>query len=139
MPEDSSILRPRRRLSVVSTNKAIEGIRQMSVSERKDSEEKHAGASAEKNAIVCYYGESKRGYAPYNPRKVNQDTLLIKKVGERLFLGTLDGHGEHGHFVSRSITEYFCENITGRVKKSSAASLGKTMEEVFLEGENYNP
>ena len=133
--KDESILRPRRRLSVVSTNKAIEGIRRMSVSERKDSEEKTSGTTkaAKKNAVVCFHGESKRGYAPYNPRKRNQDSLLIKELDGRLFLGTLDGHGEHGHFVSRDITDHFCATLGERI--SAMKSLPKAMEASFLEGE----
>ena len=137
MSEDSSILRPRRRLSVVSTNTAIEGVRKMTLSERKDSEEKFGGKADEKEkAVKCWYGESKRGYAPYNPRKVNQDSLLIHRLGKRIFLGTLDGHGEHGHHVSRTITDHFCKNIDSHVRGiTDTKDLAQKMETVFLAGE----
>ena len=43
-----------------------------------------------------------RSYAPYNPQKVNQDSLLLKEDTETgtLVVGTFDGHGDHGHKVS---------------------------------------
>ena len=49
-----------------------------------------------------YAGKSQKGYIFQNPRKVNQDTLLIHKDEgtKSLILGTFDGHGEHGHCVS---------------------------------------
>ena len=45
-----------------------------------------------------------QGYAPYNPRKKNQDVLVIEKdeATNSLFLCVMDGHGEQGHLVSQS-------------------------------------
>ena len=44
--------------------------------------------------------------------------------------GNLDGHGEHGHFVSRDITDHFCATIGERI--SAMKSLPKAMEASFL-------
>ena len=52
--------------------------------------------------IGSFAGKSQKGYVPYNPRKVNQDYMLIREDHETktLVLGTFDGHGEHGHCIS---------------------------------------
>ena len=52
--------------------------------------------------VGVYAGKSQKGYVPYNPRKVNQDYLLMHEDIETntLILGTFDGHGEHGHCIS---------------------------------------
>ena len=46
---------------------------------------------------------SKRGYAPYNPRKVNQDTIVTERDGRTgaLLVAVFDGHGEMGDKVSQ--------------------------------------
>lgn len=54
----------------------------------------------------AFAGFSKKGYAPYNPRKRNQDAMLMeedKKTGTLLF-GVFDGHGEAGDLVSQFFT-----------------------------------
>lgn len=45
---------------------------------------------------------SKKGHAPYNPRKKNQDSLVMADDPgtNSLILAVLDGHGEHGDYVS---------------------------------------
>ena len=45
---------------------------------------------------------SKRGYAPYNPRKVNQDSIVTERDGRTgaLLVAVFDGHGETGAKVS---------------------------------------
>jgi hypothetical protein len=45
---------------------------------------------------------SKKGHAPYNPRKKNQDSLIMADdpTTNSLILAVLDGHGEHGDYVS---------------------------------------
>ena len=52
--------------------------------------------------VGVFAGKSQKGYIPYNPRKVNQDWMLIKEDAATgtLVLGTFDGHGEHGHCIS---------------------------------------
>lgn len=56
----------RRRLSVVSDNKLVEGMTDMNTNE--DSGE----GTSNLMAVGTYAGKSKKGYAPYNPRKKNQ-------------------------------------------------------------------
>uniref|UniRef100_A0A7R9ZQB1 PPM-type phosphatase domain-containing protein n=1 Tax=Craspedostauros australis TaxID=1486917 RepID=A0A7R9ZQB1_9STRA len=53
-------------------------------------------------AVTEYSGVSKKGYAPYNPRKKNQDALIMADDPHTnsLILCVLDGHGEHGDYVS---------------------------------------
>lgn len=96
------------RLSVVSDNKLIEGIATLGVV---DSEETLSHMST--HVIKAYAGVSKKGYAPYNPRKRNQDALLMDehKPSGTIILGVFDGHGEAGDLVSH----YFSERIAGRL------------------------
>ena len=56
----------RRRLSVMSDNTLIEGVDGISMDEKGSSEGKSG------TVIREYSGVSKKGYAPYNPRKKNQ-------------------------------------------------------------------
>jgi serine/threonine protein phosphatase PrpC len=53
-------------------------------------------------AVTEYSGVSKKGHAPYNPRKKNQDALIMADDPNTnsLILAVLDGHGEHGDYVS---------------------------------------
>jgi serine/threonine protein phosphatase PrpC len=54
-------------------------------------------------AVTDYTGVSKKGHAPYNPRKKNQDALIMADDPNTnsLVLCVLDGHGEHGDGVSQ--------------------------------------
>lgn len=60
----------RRRLSVLSDNKLVEGFKELST----DNEEGGAVANGEMigGCVTNYGGRSKKGYAPYNPHKQNQ-------------------------------------------------------------------
>lgn len=53
--------------------------------------------------VFSYAGYSKKGYAPYNPRKRNQDALIMAEdpPTASLFLAVLDGHGEAGDKVAQ--------------------------------------
>jgi len=55
--------------------------------------------------INSYGGYSKKGYAPYNPKKKNQDALVMAEDPKTrsLFLCVMDGHGEDGDKVSQSM------------------------------------
>ena len=71
-----------------------------------------AGAAA--GFIVnSYGGYSKKGYAPYNPKKKNQDALIMAedpKTRSLLFC-VMDGHGEDGDKVSQNIKSKFANNL----------------------------
>jgi len=55
--------------------------------------------------VNSYGGYSKKGYAPYNPKKKNQDALIMAEDPKTrsLFLCVMDGHGEDGDKVSQNI------------------------------------
>ena len=90
----------RRRLSVAGSSDTLDG--QMSDLDVKDSEEK-AESGSSRCAVTEYSGLSKKGHAPYNPRKKNQDSLIMADHAETnsLVLCVLDGHGEAGDGVSQ--------------------------------------
>lgn len=65
-------------------------------------------------AVTEYSGVSKKGHAPYNPRKKNQDSIIMSDCNQTntLVLCVLDGHGEHGDGASQTfrdqlVTEMF--------------------------------
>jgi len=59
--------------------------------------------------VNSYGGYSKKGYAPYNPRKKNQDALVMAEDPKTrsLLLCVMDGHGEDGDKVSQHIKSKF--------------------------------
>ncbi len=103
----------RRRLSVVSDNKLIEGIASLGPNETEEITAKTA-----KHVIKSYAGLSKKGYAPYNPRKRNQDSIMMVEdpaTGSILF-GVLDGHGEAGDLVSHYLTDRLPDRVFAHKK-----------------------
>lgn len=63
--------------------------------------------------VNSYGGYSKKGYAPYNPKKKNQDALIMAedpKTRSLLFC-VMDGHGEDGDKVSQSIKSKFANYL----------------------------
>jgi serine/threonine protein phosphatase PrpC len=71
----------------------------------------HQPVVAATNAVQCavteYSGVSKKGHAPYNPRKKNQDAIIMANDPQTssLVLCVLDGHGEHGDGVSQTFRD----------------------------------
>lgn len=114
----------RRRLSVVSDNKLIEGIASLGVTDDEHIEERKT-----EHVIKNYAGISKKGYAPYNPRKRNQDAILMEEHGPTgtVVFGVLDGHGEAGDLVSH----YFTERIAARLFRNPqfVTNPGRAMKE----------
>ncbi|DAZ93607.1 TPA: hypothetical protein N0F65_003657 [Lagenidium giganteum] len=108
----------RRRLSVVSDNKLVEGMAQVTTN---DVEYVEDGT----NAVAAYAGLSKKGYAPYNPRKKNQDSMIIKHDSETksLLLCVFDGHGEAGDGVSNSIRDRFPTELFKHPKFAASGDL----------------
>lgn len=108
----------RRRLSVVSDNKLVEGMAQVSTT---DVDYVEDGSSA----VAAYAGLSKKGYAPYNPRKKNQDSMIIKHDPESrsLLLCVFDGHGEAGDGVSNSIRDKYPTELFKHPKFASSGNL----------------
>jgi len=137
----SSLRGARRRLSVVSDNKLIEGIATIGAVESEETL-----ARAPETVVKSYAGLSKKGYAPYNPRKRNQDAILMEEhaASGTLIFGVFDGHGEAGDLVSH----YFTDRITGRIVKHPkwAADPGvaiaeelHTLEQALLAGAYFAP
>ena len=60
---------------------------------------------------------SKKGYAPYNPRKRNQDAILMEEDKEHstLIFGVFDGHGEDGDLISN----FFSAHLPAAIFSSS--------------------
>ncbi|KAF0720209.1 Aste57867_478 [Aphanomyces stellatus] len=120
---DGEIQMARRRLSVVSDNKLVEGLAAVTTG---DAEGVQDGTST----IGCYAGVSKKGYAPYNPRKKNQDSMVMQfhAASKSLLLGVFDGHGEAGDGVSQYFRAHFPTELfnhaqfapTGDVAKDTA-------------------
>mmetsp|Transcript_5902 Transcript_5902/g.14008 ORF Transcript_5902/g.14008 Transcript_5902/m.14008 type:complete len:352 (+) Transcript_5902:48-1103(+) len=107
--------RMRRRLTVTGASSNIDGVvgKGPEVPEPKKSKKKKHQAAV-RCAVTEYSGVSKKGHAPYNPRKKNQDALIMADDPgtNSLILAVLDGHGEHGDYVSawfrdQLITEMF--------------------------------
>ena len=118
---------PSRRLSVVSDNKLIEGISSIGAV---DSDKSNRKIRAEDECVIrSYAGVSKKGYAPYNPRKRNQDAILMEEDKEHstLIFGVFDGHGEAGDLVSHYFTERIAQRLEKNVKYS--ADPGAAMKE----------
>eukprot|EP00529_Nitzschia_sp_RCC80_P031152 CAMPEP_0113512512 /NCGR_PEP_ID=MMETSP0014_2-20120614/39378_1 /TAXON_ID=2857 /ORGANISM="Nitzschia sp." /LENGTH=356 /DNA_ID=CAMNT_0000408873 /DNA_START=124 /DNA_END=1190 /DNA_ORIENTATION=+ /assembly_acc=CAM_ASM_000159 len=99
----------RRRLTVTGSSQNIDGVVKPGV-EPSGELKKYKGKKSEKApssqtlrcAVTEYSGVSKKGHAPYNPRKKNQDALIMADDPgtNSLVLCVLDGHGEHGDYVS---------------------------------------
>mmetsp|Transcript_14100 Transcript_14100/g.23485 ORF Transcript_14100/g.23485 Transcript_14100/m.23485 type:complete len:362 (+) Transcript_14100:85-1170(+) len=108
---NEEIGKARRRLSVMSDNKLVEGF-EAAVS-LEEQEEVTASASDTGFIVNSYGGYSKKGYAPYNPKKKNQDALIMAedpKTRSLLFC-VMDGHGEDGDKVSQSIKSKFANYL----------------------------
>lgn len=84
-------------------------------------------------AVTEYSGVSKKGHAPYNPRKKNQDALIMADDPNTntLVLCVLDGHGEHGDGVSQTFRDQVIPEMfghpewTGDYKRATAEAIAK--------------
>ncbi|CAM9376984.1 unnamed protein product [Chrysoparadoxa australica] len=127
----------RRRLSVVSDNKLIEGFSQVQVgqqgssaaaaaadgatpvysAELYDAAAAVAAASLPKTPckVSTYAGFSKKGFAPYNPRKKNQDALIMAEdpATGTLLLCVMDGHGEVGDKIATAFKKELAPAVFG--------------------------
>lgn len=95
----------RRRLSVMSDNKLIEGMDGVNLDTATEAAPESGGSSSGGFIVNSYGGYSKKGYAPYNPKKKNQDALVMAEDPKTrsLLLAVLDGHGEDGDKVAQFI------------------------------------
>jgi hypothetical protein len=105
--DDKAIGRSRRRLTLAGANVLLDGVGSMTLqSPQVTGTPGGAGAVPlhEEGAVPQKighvfgqrFGMCNKGYAPYNPAKKNQDSMILvedPKTGA-LFMGVLDGHGE---------------------------------------------
>lgn len=129
----------RRRLTVTGGSETIDGVSKMSVSDKDDEQ---TGAKTKDHAACAvseYSGVSKKGHAPYNPRKKNQDALVMADdpSTNTLILCVLDGHGEHGDGVSAVFRDQLAAEMIHHpawetdVKKASAFAIQKLEDAVM--------
>ena len=132
----------RRRLTISGDNEMVEGYQSQPSPEtlrRKHS----SGAAAStvstgiENAILeSYSGVSRKGFAPYNPDKQNQDSMIMETVSKSswargadgklthsesnadMLFAVFDGHGEVGHTVSRGSGTTWEASYRGRPSSS---------------------
>ncbi|GAX10411.1 hypothetical protein FisN_21Lh106 [Fistulifera solaris] len=84
-------------------------------------------------AVTEYSGVSKKGHAPYNPRKKNQDSIIMADCSETntLILCVLDGHGEHGDGASQTFRDQLVTEMLNHpawfkdVKQASKDAIAK--------------
>jgi hypothetical protein len=92
-----------------------------------------------KCAVTEYSGVTKKGHAPYNPRKKNQDALIMADdpSTNTLILCVLDGHGEHGDGVSAQFRDQLAMEMMSHpswstdIKKAVADSIAKVEHQVI--------
>jgi len=123
----------RRRLSVVSDNKLVEGVASLAEDGGRDK----GKAKPAEHIVKTYAGVSRKGYAPYNPRKRNQDSLIMREHAPTttLFFGVLDGHGEAGDLVSGFFAKRMPKQIFAHPKFSSDPGKAMADEQAKLERE----
>ena len=93
--------------------------------------------SSKKGIGFRYYGElTKAGRNQDGKTKTDQDTPLVKlNVGDipgfNMF-GVLDGHGQHGHFVSQFCRDHFIKRMTSYAEYCKSKKL-MTAESIYNE------
>ena len=143
----------RRRLTISGNNPMLEGYQTAPSPEtlnRKHSSERIASRSNSQGAIVdnsiieSYAGVSRKGFAPYNPDKQNQDSMIMEPIAvsswakvngklehntrvKDMLFAVFDGHGEVGHTVSRR----FRDNLGDALSRSSKFSSDQTTNEAI--------
>lgn len=133
----------RRRLTVTGSSGAVENIDGRVDSKILDPEElfpsvkppphKEKHVHKVRCAVTEYSGVSKKGHAPYNPRKKNQDALIMADdpATHTLVLCVLDGHGEHGDGVSQTFRDQLMTEMlhhpewAGDYKRATADAIAK--------------
>jgi len=133
----ASLIKLRRRLTVGGATESVEGVSKLSV-EEKDEKQQYFHSNL-RCAVSEYSGISKKGHAPYNPRKKNQDALIMADdpSTNTLILCVLDGHGEHGDAVSGYIRNNLANEMLSHsswktdIKKSCLDSILKVENQII--------
>lgn len=129
----------RRRLTVTGASETIDGVSRLSMSDLRNDDTITKFHSAFTCAVTDYSGSSKKGYAPYNPRKKNQDALIMMDdiSTNSLILCVLDGHGENGDSVANEFRDRLPSEITNHpswkndIKKATSESITKIEQDII--------
>jgi len=145
----ATIQKMRRRLTVTGASDTIDGVAKLGLDEKQAAavaaiakmqrDGTVAPPTITKCAVSEYSGVSKKGHAPYNPRKKNQDALIMMEdpSTQTLLLCVLDGHGEHGDGVSYYVRDFLPKEIFTHpdwptdVKKASREAILKVEDQII--------
>lgn len=141
-PGASALNKIRRRLTITGASDTIDGVSKLSVSEmnkNKNNNEPSLHSTTTRCAAKEYAGTSKKGHAPYNPRKENQDALVMSDdpSTNTLILCALDGHGEHGDAVAGAFRDQLASQMIAHprwkvdVKTAAAAAIANIEQSVI--------
>jgi hypothetical protein len=113
----------RRRMTLFGAETNLDGLGDSVAQGRRQSQAQHqslmsqrgglgvpraGGAAPTRNVLTSFDGESRKGYHPHNPRKVNQDRMVIERhPSGAVMLCVFDGHGQFGHDVSSYMKRHF--------------------------------
>jgi len=121
----------RRRLTVTGATPTIDGgVSKLSVNDGQKIDSMQIPLEC---AVNEYSGITEKGHAPYNPRKKNQDALIMTGDANTntLILCVLDGHGEHGDSVAVAFQNSLAKEMINHpawktdVKTASAEAIEK--------------
>ena len=95
-----SVSQIRRRLSVDGNHLDIDGVEEMDI----EVDNPDSSDANDESFMGVYAGVSNKGYVPYNPRKVNQDSLLIREdsITKTLVLGAFERLAVFQGFIPKS-------------------------------------
>lgn len=135
----ASLIKLRRRLTVGGATETVDGVSKLSVSDEVANAKQKYFDSQMRCAVSAYSGVSKKGHAPYNPRKKNQDALIMADdpSTNTLILCVLDGHGEHGDAVSGHIRDHLANEMINHqawktdIKKASRDAILKVEHQII--------
>jgi len=135
----ASLIKLRRRLTVGGATETVDGVSKLSVSDEVANAKQKYFDSQVRCAVSAYSGVSKKGHAPYNPRKKNQDALIMADdpSTNTLILCVLDGHGEHGDAVSGHIRDHLANEMINHqawktdIKKASRDAILKVEHQII--------
>jgi len=133
----ASLIKLRRRLTVGGQPETVDGV------SKTPNADEYVKQDSQKPRVRCavsaYSGVSKKGHAPYNPRKKNQDALIMHNdpSTSSLILCVLDGHGEHGDAVSGYIRDKLAKDMMQHkawktdIKKASREAIHKIEQSII--------
>jgi len=131
----ASLIKLRRRLTVGGPTETVDGVSKDPTTDTAEQKTKYFQSQV-RCAVSSYSGVSKKGHAPYNPRKKNQDALIMTNDASTntLILCVLDGHGEHGDGVSGYLRDYLAKEMINH--SSWQTDIKKATRDSILKVEN---